>query len=143
MWRHWLLWWQADADEVRRQVEGYDTLRGLFSARRLGFLLAAVAAAQTAYFAVATFSHGNASLFPAADFEAGAALSLAVLGGFMLRGSRVAIVGVLAVYTIQTVFAAAWVADASFLLISLLGWVVSMRVFTITLCVERSRKAVA
>ena len=98
------------------------------------------AAGEAAYFAVLTFSPGTASLFPVACFQAGVALSLAALGGFMLRGSRVATVGLMAVYTIQTVFAAAWASDASFLLVSLAGWTVSMHVFYTALCVERSRK---
>jgi hypothetical protein len=91
-----------------RQGQGYKTLRGLFSAWRLGFLVSATAAGETAYFAFVTFACGTASLFPVACFEAGVALSLAVLCGFVLRGSHVAIVGVMAVYTIQTVFIAAW-----------------------------------
>jgi len=74
--RRWLLWWKIDPAELQRQVEGYGTLRMLFTVRRLGFLLSAMAAAQAAYFAVLTFSLGTASLFFVACFQAGVALSL-------------------------------------------------------------------
>jgi hypothetical protein len=98
-WLYWLLWWKVDPDELRLQVEGYDTLRAVFAVRRLGFLLAAMAAAQAAYGAALAFAPGTASLFPVACFQAGVALGVAVLGGFMLRGSRVAIIGLMLLCT--------------------------------------------
>ena len=37
---HWLLWWQVDPGEMRRQAGGYATLKMTESARGRGFLLA-------------------------------------------------------------------------------------------------------
>jgi hypothetical protein len=33
MWRDWLLWWRIDPEELRRQMDGYDTLPMFLSAR--------------------------------------------------------------------------------------------------------------
>jgi hypothetical protein len=110
------------------------------AARRLGFLLAVVAAAQAAYGAALAVAPGTASLFPIACLQAAAALGLTVLGGFLLRGSRVAIIGLMIVCTIQIVVVATWASDASFLLLCLVEWAIFMRVLYLALCAERSRK---
>ena len=142
-WLDLLLWWRIDPEELRLQVEGYETLRTVFAVRRLGFLLAAVSAAEAAYFAVLTFLPGTASLFPIACFQAGVAGGLLALGGLLLRGNRVATLGLMALCTIQIAFVAAYGANASFSLLSMAGWAITMRVFTLSLRVERSRKGVA
>jgi hypothetical protein len=115
---------------------------GALAARRLGLLLAVVAAAQAAYCAALAFAPGTASLSPIACFQAAVALGLTVLGGFLLRGSRAAIIGLMIVCTIQVVVLAAWASDASFLLLPLVGWAIFMRAFYLALCAERSRKGV-
>ena len=145
--RRWLLWWKIDPAELERQVEGYEKVHRLATAQGFGYLLAVMAAAQAAYGAGLAFSPGTAALFPVAWFQAGVALSLAALGGFLLRGSRAAAIGLMVVYSIQTVFIANCALQtepaASFLLLSLAGWSIFMRVFYLSLRVERERTRLA
>jgi hypothetical protein len=141
--RNWLLWWKADPAELRHQVEGYGTLRFIASARWFGFLLAAGLAAEAAFIADLTFAPGIAPYVTIAWFETGVAVSLAVLGGLMLRGNRAATILLMAVYSVQTAVVAAYDQNVAFMLVSVVGWAVGMRVFYLSLCVERSRKEAA
>ena len=92
------------------------------AARRWGFLLAVVAAAQAAYGAAQALAPGTASLFPIACFEAAIALGLTVLGGLLLRGSRMATIGLMIVCTIQIVVVAVGASDAFVLLLGALAY---------------------
>jgi len=146
--RRWLLWWKIDPAELERQVEGYEKVHRLATARGFGCLLAVIAAAQAAYGAGLAFSPGTAALFSVAWFQAGVALSFAALGGFLLRGSRAAAIGLMVLCTFQTVFIADCALHltepaASFLLLSLAGWAIFMRVFYLSLRVERERTRLA
>ena len=61
----------------------------------------------------------------------------------MLRGNRVATILLMAVYSVQTAVVPVYGQNGPFMLVSVVGWAVGMRVFYLSLCVERCRKAAA
>jgi hypothetical protein len=162
-WLYWLLWWKADPDELRRQVEGYTTLTMLRSARGRGLLLAALCGVGNAAVGVWVASVAVMGGWPQIGVGEGNVLTVCVvlaegmafflLGCLLYRGSPWAALGLMGLSSFDRVFEAA-VSNGHFyplpgrhigvwVLISLLAWCLCMHVFYAAFRVERSREGMA
>jgi len=158
-WLDWLLWWKLDPEELRRQAEGYATLKMTESARGRGFLLAALSgvlnAVAGAWVAIVAVSIG----WPGIGVGEGNVLidcillaegmAFVLLGCLLYRGAAWAAIGLMGLSTFDRVFGAA-VSNGHFyplpgrhieLLVSvhMLIWCVCMYVFYVAFRVERER----
>jgi len=90
-WR-WLLWWRVDQAELTEQLEGYDRLGLLRSARKLSVVLLTVSAAVTAA-AIYADRLGASSYVDA--------LLFVVLSAFVFFAHRWAMIAVMMLWTLE------------------------------------------
>lgn len=159
----WLLWWKIDPEELRRETEGYGTLRWFCTARGLSLVLATLAGAGRWLLAGLFVTHGlhgrSQSVVLLVDSTLLAeGFLFFVLGGFAYRGKRSALGGLMALWTISLAWLDIWyiqyqIATYGFYVyplqtsipaaIMVLGWPVGMHVFYVASRVERERTRAA
>ena len=157
----WLLWWQIDASELRRQVEGYGSLGPFGSIRGLCLVVATLSGAQKWFLAGAFItlglkgrSHGVVLLVDSLLLAEGFLMFL--LGWLVYRGKPKAMIGMMALWTFSIAWFAIWyvhyqllswgfyfdpIRTSVTLFIFVVGWAVGMHAFYMAREVERARTA--
>jgi hypothetical protein len=150
-WLHWLMWWKIDAVELRRQVEGYETLSMIASARGRGLLLAILSGIVMT--AVAGWVAMDVGVIEFDRVALAEGVVFAALGGLLYLGNGWAGLGLMALCTFDRLFEAVAAGgvfyplqgrhDGLSVLMSLVAWAMFMHAFYVAFCVERQRSETA
>lgn len=155
-WSRWLLWWRTDPEEMRLQIDRYATLGVPRSARGFGLVIAfAMGLGQLwlsgfyvanlgGTFANAMSAPGGMAKMGLAAFLATTGIPLFPLGWLVYRGSRAAILAVMALWTATLALVTAvgwrllpWGQEAMLFTLSLIGWAMCLHALSTSLAVER------
>lgn len=127
---HWLLWWKIEPVELQTQVQGYDSLSVIKSARGLSAILLALSAIVTTIFVCVGWTNA-ASLVDSALFLA--------LGVFIFRGHRWAMICAMGFWTLETAYGL--YARPQYAVMSIIWWTVYMQAFYMAYRVEKEKRA--
>jgi uncharacterized membrane protein len=132
----WILWWRVDQEEIRDQVDKYDTMGWFESARKLSvmclLLSLAVTIVMTALGVTAPTAYIDGALF-------------AILAAFIFRGRRWAMIAAMALWTFEKLATAiaglGTIKVTGFSAVfSLLWWAAYMHAFYLAFRVEQARR---
>jgi hypothetical protein len=132
----WLLWWQIPPEELKRQVEQYDTLRYFQSMRGISVLFLSFAISTTLLFFVIGAGGVDAySLFDVA--------LMAVCATFIWLGHRWAMIAAMALWTLEKV---SYIADGVStgnpvgIITQPIWWAVFLHAFYFAFRIEQERR---
>ncbi|MDO8503892.1 MAG: hypothetical protein Q7S60_04365 [bacterium] len=126
----WLLWWQVDKKELREQVEGYKTLKITKSAKGISLLFLLFSAIATTAF-ILFFNWDSWAYLDVFLFL--------LLGLFIYRGQKWAMVAAMIFWTFEKVFLLFDSTISFNPILSFIWWAVYMRAFYLAFQVERLR----
>lgn len=134
----WLLWWNLDKNEIQAQADTYNSLKITQSARGISFLLLIFSAVVTVIF-ILFLNWDSSALFDAIAFL--------VLGYFIYKGHKWAMLGAMALWTYDKLFilfqqyetASATGGSTPNPIITLIWWATYMHAFWLAFQVERLR----
>lgn len=128
----WILWWKVDNEELNRQIEEYDKLGIIHSARGISLLLLIFSAVIQALVIIS----GNQ------DFSYIEVFLFLILGYFVFKGKKWAMVTTMVLWTIEKAYSI-YVALSSYSGAStfwaILFWAVYMHYFYLAYKVEKER----
>lgn len=126
----WLLWWQIDPEELNRQVTHYHTLSIFKSARGNSLLFLLLSAVITTLFI----------MFLGHDFFAFVDVALfIILGLFIYRGHRWAMIAAMVLWTIEKVYSLADGQALSNIFTIIIWWTAYMHAFYLAWRTEKAR----
>jgi hypothetical protein len=132
----WLLWWQTPPDELKRQVEYYDTLTFLQSMRGISVALLSFAIATTLLFLAA--GAGGVDVYSLFDVAL-----MAICATFIWLGHRWAMIAAMVLWTLEKV---SMLADGlsggnpASIITQPLWWAVYLHAFYFAFRVEQERR---
>lgn len=130
----WLLWWQVDDFEIKRQVEKYNELKITESARGVSFLCLLFSIIVSIIFALTTTSGLWLDI-----------ILMIVIAIFVYKGSKIALIGAMIYWTIAKLvqLSGQGSTGSSTPIIAIIWWATYMHAFYTAFKVESLRKSVA
>jgi hypothetical protein len=129
----WITFWEFNKEEIDNQVNNYTTLKIYKSFKGISFLLLILSSIVSAIFAVTGFAGADYATF------IDVAIML-IIGFFVFKGFRWAIVGAIILWTLEKVII---IFDSGFSaspIIQVLWWAIYLHYFIGALKVENQRK---
>ncbi len=135
----WIFWWQINADELKKQVHEYKTLKFSQSMRGISAILLWISVAATAAF-VLFLGMDQSAFIDTAIFL--------VLSFFVAKGHRWALIASMLLWTFEKVYslytqiqlAGATDSGAAFIVPTIIWWTVYMHAFYLAFKVEQARR---
>lgn len=134
---NWILWWRVDEDDLRDQVAMYDTLGWFSAARKLSVVCLLISMALTLLVMLA----GAIGLESYVDIAL-----MVILAVFIYRGHRWAMIGAMALWTVEKIVTALLGLSgykplgAATIVSSLLWWAIYMHAFYLAFRVEQVKR---
>lgn len=125
---NWLLWWRIGKEELKQQLEGYDSLKIYQSARGISLIALLFSAAVTLIFIVGGMSE-PASLFDVILFT--------TFGFFIFKGQRWAAVAAMVLWSIEKLLSLT--SGSTNVIMIIVWWASYMHVFYLSYKVEVMR----
>ena len=123
---NWLLWWRVDGEELKKHVDGYNTLGLWKSARGVSFLLTLLTLVITVIFSLDMYGVIDAAL-------------LVIFVLFIYRGHKWAAIAAMILWTIEKIYAMT-LPDRGSSFMWIIWWAIYMHAFFLAYKVEKARQ---